>query len=244
MAQRYNSASRLVVIINSFLTFSNNSNVIDCWGTVFGIPSETGFSRAYLIAEKLSALFEEVKKMECALREVGYEEELYIQPINVAKRAFSPEFLPTGTAQIKSWLENDVKVQFRYMVAALPSDSQAFRDEDLLQLNELIAQLQEIVQTSTAHPAVLNVVRNHLALLLRALAMYPISGPSALTEALKLMAVDLYENRDALGEFENSEEVGLLKRTWQHAKNMAATTTTSDVITLATLGWETVKAIV
>lgn len=241
MAIHYNSASRLLTIVERFLRVQDNTSVMEAWSGIFNIAPGVGYARPFLVAERLCVLHEELERMELSLKDSSYGEDLYAQPIATARRVFSPEYLSATNNQLRLWLSSEVQTPFRYMVPGLPSDTKEFSDEDLLELNTLIAKLEDVIASSTADAAIIQIVRNHMALLLRALAIYPIRGPLALSEALRLMAVELYYTTSVLEEYRDTPEVGLLHQTVNQVKRMVATASASDVIAVVTLAFDAGK---
>lgn len=241
MTNHYNSASRLLGLIDAMLAKGDNMLTLSCWAEIFGVADSRSHTLAYLVSERLVVVHQEIDLMERLLVENGsLGPDLYAEPIMFARQSFSPFMLSTANNQTKAWLRDSVRTPFRYMVPSLLSDSHEFESADLLELNKLIAALQEVITSSTLPPPLLQIVRDHIALLLRAMANYPIQGPRALSEALRQMAVEIYLNREVLNENIDLPEVGLLQRTVSKVRGMVeAVNASNDLVTSACLLWET-----
>jgi hypothetical protein len=246
MPTHYNSASRLLMHFEAILACSNGVSAAEAWSIVFSINEPDGHQQVFKISERLCALNEEIRRMETAIVAAGsIGPDLYATPFQVARRAISPALLNGTIDQIKAFIASEVRTPFRYMVPSIPTDESTFAEEDLIELNKLIARLQEIVDSSALAQPLLNIVRSHIALLLRGLALYPIHGPQALRDALKHMAVDLFENKDVVQEFQDSSEIGLLGTIWKKAQSMTTkVSAASDYITVGTLAYEASKVII
>lgn len=244
MPAHYNSASRLLSHFDALLNSNNGESTVDAWAKIFKIEEPDGNRKVFKVAERLCVLNDELERMEATLTEAGrYEHDLHSAPFTVARRAISPQLLNGNIDQAKSFIANEVRTPFRFMVSALPSEEREFEGEDLTDLVKLITELQSTISASTLAPHILAIVKNHIALLLRGIALYPIQGPLALRQALKYMAVDFIENRQDLQENHSATEIGLLETIWMKAQTMTAAASASDYIAVGTLTYEAGKLI-
>ncbi|MYM32543.1 hypothetical protein GTP58_29845 [Duganella sp. CY15W] len=243
MPQHYNSASRLLAIINAFLAHADGESGMDAWGAILGVEEPDGHVKPFKVAERLCALSDELDRLKKTLDERGtYEADLHFHPIAIARRAFSPGLLQNTIKEPKAWLAGEVKTQLRYMVPGIPSDESEFDAEDLDELKALIAALQNLVNQSELPERLLQMVRKHIALLLRGLELYPIHGPYALRRALTQVTGELVVNQPAIQEFQGSQEVNLMGKICQKAQEMTAiVSAASDYITVATLAYQAGK---
>lgn len=245
MPVHYNSASRLLQHFEALLTYPNGMAATEAWGKIFDINEPDGDKKVFKVAERLCVLNDELMRMEAEVVAAGsFGADLYAVPIQFARLSASPAMLVGGIDQSKNYIEQQVKIPFRYMVPGIPTEEREFVAEDLAELNKLIAQLQETVESSALAPHILQLVKNHIALLLRGIALYPIQGPLALRQALKHMAAELFENRGAIQEHGDTAEIGLLGTIWLKAQAMTkAAGAASDYITVGTLAFEAGKLI-
>ncbi|MFZ4876822.1 hypothetical protein ACL9RI_17220 [Janthinobacterium sp. Mn2066] len=219
---------------------------LDAWLRVFAIDEADAHQQVFRVAERLCVLNCELNLMEAALVAGGsHGADLYATPIQVARRAISPAMLGGNINQAKSYLLAEVRTPFRYMVPALETVESEFEAEDLVELNRLLAQLQESIESSALPPPLLQIVKNHIALLREGLARYPIRGPQALRDALKQMTADLYEHRNILQENQDSPEISKFGALLNKAQAMAAkVSTASDFIAVGAIVYEGGKLII
>jgi hypothetical protein len=243
MPVHYNSASRLLAHFEMLLRYSQGASTVDSWGHIFAIDEPDGYRKVFRVAERLCVLNDELERLEATLVADGsFEAELHAGPLQFARRAISPSVLHGNIDHAKSMISTEVRIPFRYMVAALPAEDREFDGDELADLLKLITQLQEVVSLSTLPAHIVEIVKSHIALLLRGIAHYPIQGPLALKQALKHMAAEYFANEAAVQGVRSSTEISLLAAILLKVQTMTASVSAaSDYIAVGTFAYEVGK---
>jgi hypothetical protein len=195
MPKHINSASRLFAIARDVAGMRDDLPVPAMWADIFQVPPEA--QGPIEICRRLLWLDEEITAFVTQMRGTHLSEHLYLEVATGLRKAGSPTQI-NGTAQaVKRHSPESLRRSLEVFADVLPDEEAQIDTEQMNLLEELMAQLRELIETAELTPTLANVVRHHIDLLQRALQALPIKGVHALIEAARAAAgeVDFFTRR-------------------------------------------------
>lgn len=229
LPRRQNSAGRILEIVNRAQPSSNKS-AIDGWADVFEVPETvTGLERQHEVSKLLGVLTQEIRSMERQLRSHGVGDELIGNYVDqLAQSAAIGNLGNHWQNLVTNHLGSEVRLSLRWFNYVLPEEKLAASAEDLQQLEELLADLEEKARSEGIPPSLADFIHRQVAAVRDALRQYPIGGPVALRSATRQMAADIALDEDEIrhaardGDPQSVAATGdSLKRVWKKATEVA-----------------------
>lgn len=222
---RQNSAGRIEAMVLRGDAVANLP-ALDGWAEVFGIDQDfVGVDRHHAVAKLLSALTEETRLMERQLKEAGVPDDLLLPTTNQLTQSAAIGNLANNWHNIRSnHFGPDVRLSLRWFKHTLPEETLAATAEDLVELEHLLAEVEEKVAIEGIPASLAEFVRKQIAAIRDALRQYPIGGPVALRRAARTMAADIHLDEDEIRQSSQggdpkavAEASSTLRKAWDKA---------------------------
>lgn len=221
MANRINSASRLVSLLTSIPNQAENAGTLDVWARVFAIHENDSHTKAGLVAERLITTSNEVELVRNQLSAALVGEDSYAPAITHLQAFLSPLQLGHTWQKTRANFTTDTLVALRLFAEMLPDEETSISAEELASIAALVQELEDLLAESTLPTRLTALIKRHIKMIRRALAEYPIAGAKALKDAAHTALGELIDAKREIDPHKAAPEVGKLRAVWARVWNAA-----------------------
>jgi hypothetical protein len=238
MSKPYNPASRVLALIDAVFSHPDGSSVLMVWRQILSVAADD-VTVSYKVAAKLALVFEEIELLEAQLRRENIlGPDMYLPALNQAREAFTPLRLGSSIGGVKAILQGEHHRTFQMLVAIIRTNEVEASFDEIQELHGLISDMQEMIAASNLSPQLIALLQNHVDALRRAISSYQINGPRCISEALRLLQLEMLPAEEAILAQASSPEFTLLQKIWAKATAVAVPAgTVNDLYGVAQLGF-------
>lgn len=221
MSKNINSASRLVALLQSIPAYPDNTQTLDVWAKLFEIGEQNPNKKAAIVADRLSAMYRELGRVEEQMQKANFSDNLYAPSISKVEHALSTMLLPATWNQVRQYLTPEMFVALSFCGEILPDEESQIDFEELSEIRAQVDDLQASLADSQLPPRLRALIEHHIDLILTALAEYPITGAMALREAARTALGEIVEVKESVSENRKAAEISKLGDLWKKVNQTA-----------------------
>ena len=242
MPKYFNSASRILTLLNQVLSLPNEMVVAEAWAKTFDIV-ETNTNKKYsLVSERLGWMRREVEILSTQMTNTNISPELYNDPLTRIEHALSIMILGGRTEQVKQYLGRETIVALSFCADILSDEESEISTNNLTEIREKVEELRASLNESSISLRLRQLLQHHIDLIEHALAEYPISGAKALREAARTGLGEIIEIKDEVKQGSDSLPIGKLAAVWKKFNEVADNALKAEKIArLGQKAWEVIE---
>ena len=218
--KKTNSASRLLIVLNSAHKSDEKIRTEEAWAKAFGLAADSPM-RARAVSQRLLLLHDELDRVKAGLAKSDVDPDVYKRALVDVEAAIAPGALSTPWANHKSHLRPDVLVSLRYWSEFLPHEEEEVDAKDLADLLAEIEELEQSLESSGLPEHLKALIKRQLEGIRTALTNYRIVGVRALRDAAKAAVVEVVASQDELKAHKDTKEIGTFGRIIRRAGSIA-----------------------
>lgn len=221
MHKHLNSASRLLSVIERAYTIPDNTQTLEAWAQLLGVPEGNPFKRVIQVGELVHAMNHELDLAMQGLAAANFSPNLYEGSFQKILHALSPMLFTSTWNQAKQYFGPDVMTTLAFSVEILPDEETQIPPESFAEIQANMVQLRSTLDHPGLPPRLSSIISHHLALIERALAEYPIVGAKAFRKAGHEGLGEIIEATEEISAAKELPAVKVLESTWKNVNTAA-----------------------
>lgn len=193
MTAKYNSAQRLINILEAAIRQPEKNQVLDVWTAVFNIDATlTPQQRSAEIGQHISIVHEEIKSIRKFMDASEFSEHLYEPYIKRAENSLSTLALTNPWESSKRNISTQPTVIYalKWCSEIMPNEP-ILDDEDINEIMSGIDSLISQLDSQQLPEPLKSYLEKHIQIIRKSISMYKISGIEAMTNAVKEITPEL-----------------------------------------------------
>ncbi|MGR0481401.1 MAG: hypothetical protein ACTFAL_08385 [Candidatus Electronema sp. V4] len=179
MANRINSASRVLEILRKVKVKQDKEKIFEAWSSVFMIDGKEYNKINFEIARNLDQLHGEVEMIRSYMLSTVFEENLYSTYLDRVNNVLAVHLLPQECKDIKNSIHDEILLSLGFCKYILPDEGVLVNDEDITELHSLLSSLELSLSDSTLPDYTKKIIQNNIDRIKSALRSYTIIGVKA-----------------------------------------------------------------
>jgi hypothetical protein len=212
---KHNSASRLYLILQKGSELPNNMATLKAWASLFHMEEPYDVRLSIDVSERLLWLNQELEILKRQLDDSELDRESYAATLRHIEQALSTVYLATNWESVKQFLSADTLNPLASWAETFPETEIPVKQEELDEIRDQAQELEELFGSSTLTEELKVLVLQHVRLLRKALAGYPIVGGRALKAGTFSALGELVYNEQLIKENCGMPEIRQLVDAWE-----------------------------
>jgi len=208
MADKINSAYRVLDILKKAKPHSDKQKVFEVWASVFEVEGGDQNKTNFEISVCLNQMHEEVESIRQAMSKTEFDESLYDSSLNKINNVLAVHALMGTWQGLKGTLDGEVFMCLGYCQEILPDEEDLIDDVDIGEIQEILESLKSQMSESSLPEYTKRIIQDHIENIRSALHSYRIIGAKSLQNALKTAVGEVVANDDIFSQAKDTKEVG------------------------------------
>ncbi|MCW5198854.1 hypothetical protein VU07_03265 [Desulfobulbus sp. F4] len=207
MADRINSASRVLEILRKVRAKQDNERNLAVWSSIFRIEGKDSDRISFDIANCLKGLHDEIEIIRAYMMTTIFDKILYNNHLDIIKSMFSVHGIQQECKNIKIYISDERILCLGYCTYILPNEELLVESEDLTELNSLLSSLESSLIDSILPDYTKNIIKNNIEKIRTALRMYEIIGAKAFNAVTDSSIGEVVRNQSVFVDTNDPETV-------------------------------------
>jgi hypothetical protein len=195
---KHNAAARLVKLLDTIRGRGGGGATYEQWAEIFEIDPSQNIQTMLAVMERMIWMCAEVKSVQVGMVGRVSSDDLYAVTLSRVLNLLSPQLMAADVRQLREGITQDMMTTLGFCAELLPDEEDAINPEDLTAIRNLATELEALLERGAIPPTLLSMLRHHLTLIYAALDRYPVTGASALREAMYTAVGEIYIRREEM----------------------------------------------
>lgn len=208
MANRINSASRLLEILSNLRGKQDNEKIFEAWASIFMIDGKKHNNRNFEIARNLDQLHGEVEAIRNYMLAIDIEGNLYTRYLDrINDNIIAVHILNQECKSIKNLITDEILLCLGFCKYILHDEGVLVNADDITELNSLLSSLESSLSGSTLLDYTKKIIQNNIDRIKAALRSYTVIGAKAFKSATDSSIGEIAVNAAAFPDTNDPETI-------------------------------------